>query len=252
MSDRNEIAIAYIHNGVGEIDWMKSLFNFIMYDSNHRRIACNGKVQDLRGTYLDDNREGLAREFHYSRREKYLLFLDTDHTFPPEYIYALYDNAEINDIPIVSALYYGELQKGQVLPVWFDWRDREKGWLTTAGNIDANQGLREIVACGMGCCLIRRDVFEAMARVPEWFNSPWNFFGRDPYYYDPEKRWYAYGEDTCFCVRAAKLGFQAVGDPRLVLGHLKKWCIDNEMVQMLMRQHPEWGTFEQTRFEAKI
>jgi GT2 family glycosyltransferase len=238
-----KISIGYIHGGTLENEFVASLFNFLAHDSNNRRVV-DGKVIKIRGAYLDDNRNEVVREF-MERDHDYLLFLDTDHTFPPELIYALIDTAADHSFPICSALYFGELKEKALQPVWFQPQVDGEGLRV----MDSFQmGLvHPVSAVGMGCCLIRRDVLEVVGKAHA--DDAWPWFGRDQYTYKGRK--YAYGEDMCFCVRAGKLGFQTWGHAGLVLGHIKKWTIDFAMVQALLAHDPSLGKVS-SPFEVKL
>jgi GT2 family glycosyltransferase len=229
-----KVMIGYIHGGVLENDFVTSLFTLLAYDSNHARLF--DKVQPIRGAYLDDNRNEVVRVF-MERQDKYLLFLDTDHKFSPEVIYGLIDEAERNELSILSALYFGFVADGNLRPVWFVPPREGEGIVATIGSFQTNQ-LIPLAAAGMGCCLIRRDVFETMGATHA--DDAWPWFGRDQYEHKGKK--YAYGEDICFCIRASKLGFQTWGHSGLMVGHIKAANMDFDMFQMLLEKNPDLGS----------
>ena len=230
-----KVMIGYIHGSVVENDFMTSLFTLLAHDSNDRRIF--EKVQPVQGAYLDDNRNEVVHTF-MERRDDYLLFLDTDHKFKPELIYALIDEAVNNDRAILSALYFGFIADGELRPVWFVPPLGNEGGVRTIGEFRTNQVI-PLDGCGMGCCLIRRDVFETFLKIPEWANDAWPWFGRDAYFY--KGKMYRYGEDLCFCYRAKKLGIQTWGHSGLMIGHIKRQNIDFEMFRMMLEKNPKLG-----------
>ena len=69
---------------------------------------------------------------------------------------------------------------------------------------DFSDGLRMVDAVGMGCVLMKAEIFGRLD--PPWFKC-------DDEYED-------YGEDIGFCRRAKEAGFGIVVHPGVVLGHL--------------------------------
>ncbi len=227
------VMIGYIHGGEIVNDFMTSLFTLLAFDSNHARLF--EKVQPIQGAYLDDNRNEVVRIF-MQRQDKYLLFLDSDQKFSPEVIYGLIDEAERNARPILSALYFGFVADGNLRPVWFIPPREGEGIVSTIGSFQTNKVI-PLAAAGMGCCLIRRDVLEAVGAAHA--DDAWPWFGRDQYVHKGRK--FAYGEDICFCVRASKLGFQTWGHAGVTIGHIKPINMDFEMFRMLLERNPELG-----------
>lgn len=231
-----KVSIGYIHGSMLENEFVKSLFTLLAHDSNHARIF--EKIIPIQGAYLDDNRNNVVRLF-MQRQDKYLLFLDTDHKFSPETIYALIDEADRNDRAVLSALYFGFVADGALRPVWFVPPEGNEGGVATIGRFQTNRVI-PLDACGMGCCLIRRDVFEAFLTVPEWRDDYWPWFGRDVYTHGGKQ--YRYGEDICFCVRAKKLGFQTWGHSGLIIEHIKRQGLDFEMFRARLEKDPALGS----------
>ena len=118
----------------------------------------------------------------------YLLFLDSDIKFPTSALQRLLD---LNQ-GIVTGIYYPrvETNKKPVIYSSITPRDRfhkEPKAEAFTGHI---QGLTRIAACGMGFCLIRRDVIIKMSNK---YKSP----------FEPFK---GMGEDISFCYRLKKIG----------------------------------------------
>lgn len=203
--------------------------NFLAFDSENRRLTIGrGMVKAL---YLDDKRNELVRDFLQTTGD-YLMMLDTDIEFQPHQIYGLVDEAVENDRQILAGMYFSFLTQKQILsPVWFSSMD-EGGCLKTFGSFKAGEVIVPLIACGMGFTLIRRDVFETIAKCDEWASDDWTWFGRDTYVYRLEngktlsKR---YGEDTCFCVRSRQCGIQTWGHKGVVVRHWKKVPVDFRM-----------------------
>jgi len=68
----------------------------------------------------------------------------------------------------------------------------------------------ELSACGLSCCLIKREVFEAFNGESLWFIWGERLNGT------------IIGEDILFTSRARELGFKIMVEPTVVCGHLKE------------------------------
>lgn len=118
----------------------------------------------------------------------YLLFLDSDIIFPSDAIQKLID---LNK-PVATGIYWRRTESVH-LPVIFDSLkprsifNHEPGGTTFTGQIEGSQ---RVAGCGMGFCLIRKDVLHKIARR---FVSPFEPFR-------------GLGEDLAFCYRLSKIG----------------------------------------------
>lgn len=75
-------------------------------------------------------------------------------------------------------------------------------------------GVEEIVACGMSCCLIHKDVFKGMK--DPWFEErPYKKYGKRPL-----------GEDFDFCEKVIKKGIKIHADFGVKCSHHKRVKID--------------------------
>jgi hypothetical protein len=144
------------------------------------------------GLPVDQAREELAEEA-LGAAPDYLLWLDADHTFPPDTMFRLMGH----DLPFVGCNYR---------------RRAEDGKYPSALNIEANgslsyvepkaSGLQPVSIIGFGVCLIKGGVFRSLPK-------PW-FTGGN------------LGEDTQFCQRARAHGIQPYVDHSLSMevGHI--------------------------------
>ena len=231
-----KIAIGYIHGDFVDGPFHHSLMNFTVFDSQNRRLLEGEGWQ--KALYLDDKRNELTRDFLKTRAD-WLMSIDTDIEWTPEDIYQLFDEAYLNDRQILAGMYFSFLVDNMLLPVWFSGID-DGGCLKTFGSFKPDEIVVPLTAAGMGFTLIRRDVFEGMEK--EYGHDFWTWFGRDPYFYKIDGKLIPqrYGEDTCFCVRAGRCGFQTWGDKRIQVGHWKKTRLDFALFRALTewaRQH---------------
>lgn len=220
-----KLAIGYIHGGMVDQPFFESVQRFLAFDSSSRKLTLG--IGHVKGPYLDDNRNDLAQDF-LDIRADYLLVLDTDIEFQPESVYALIDDAEKHDREIESGLYFGFIQN-RLRPVWFV--QNEQGGLQFIGSFRMGDVV-QLAAAGMGMCLIRRDVFEKIAKIPEYEMDPWHWFGRDPILVG-NKMMHG-GEDCVFGLRALKAGFPTWGNTNVMARHWKKYPLDFEMFRMMV------------------
>lgn len=118
----------------------------------------------------NNSRESLARSQMIARKialednYDYLFSIESDIFVPPNIIQRLISRG----VPVISSLYFiGDRAKGQrvpcvTLPEFFEdigaWGSR---LLTPEEYGDyLNQGIKPVHAAGMGCCLIKREIFE--------------------------------------------------------------------------------------------
>jgi hypothetical protein len=167
-----------------ELKYPKESYKHIFVDNSKDEVYVNSlRIKypefDFRHTARGNNtREALTRAQNYARKEfldedyKYFMSIESDIYFPPDTIYRLLKHGK----DIISAYYdIGDRAKGQRHPVFTipDWSDTLKAWgtrLLKAEEVPEYRynGLKQVQAAGMGCCLMHR-------RIIEMF----------PFYYDP-------------------------------------------------------------------
>lgn len=127
----------------------------------------------------------------------HILFLDDDHTFPPELFFRLYSY----NVDVVGALGFRRVEPFS--PCVFSWEtNRENGNLVVRDHPEwINTGLRKVDAIGFGAVLIRMDVFTRLG-PPPWF------------------KFNEVGEDLEFCNRCALAGVSVHCDTSLIVPHI--------------------------------
>lgn len=181
--------------------------------------ALNGvRIEHIGVTHrqlIDNARNGLAEAFLTSATE-WILWLDSDMTFPINTITELFKVAEEKNAKMVTGIYYQ--RKNQNLPVlWSRGEETEHAGLTGMENQRAKTNKYvgafmfphpdkkepfKVHAAGFGCVLIHRSVFEVLDRP--WFK------------FIPE----VCSEDFYFFVNAKEAGFELWATPSLDLGHI--------------------------------
>lgn len=145
-------------------------------------------INMVSGTLIADQRMKLVT-MSLQQRADYLLFLDSDMRFPANVVHQLLKH----DLPIVAANY--ATRRLPVKTVAF--KNFQK--LEYVQTFETSTGLEEVDAVGMGCMLVKAEVFRAMP-------MPWFQIG-----YSPD--WKAFiGEDMYFCREAQKAGFKVYID----------------------------------------
>lgn len=164
---------------------------------------------------IDKARNALTEAFLGTSTE-WLMWFDSDMTFPKETITELLKVAEEKNAKMVSGIYYQ--RKGQNLPVlWSRGSETESGQISGEGSkkSEYNKYVGSFMfpdpdkkqpfkahAAGFGCVLVHRSVFEVMPR-------PWFRFIEG-----------GCSEDFYFFVEAKEKGFELWVTPVLDLGHI--------------------------------
>lgn len=121
------------------------------------------RLTNVQGTIIHASRQSLV-QMAIRGECTHILWLDSDMRFPRHTLSRLLHHG----LPIVAANY--ATRRSPTLPVSFkdDRHTIESRVYTAPGEL----GLEEIVATGLGCCLIDIDVFKAMSEP--WFSFAWN------------------------------------------------------------------------------
>jgi hypothetical protein len=227
---KDSILIGYVCGSSVDPEFMPSVFNFMNYDSDIRhggRRSVLGLFNEP-GSFVDDNRNKLTRKMLTTPAE-YFLLLDTDTIISPPAPYLLLDVAKARNCKIVVGLQFSFLTDGGLLPIWYD-GVADNGEVRQVGKIEFGT-TQPLVAAGLGCALIHREVFEAFLKVPKWRNDSWTWFGRDQY--GPVGDTAHLGEDVTFCLRAKELGFEMLGHAGVEARHAKRWVVGFEEFKIL-------------------
>lgn len=179
-------------------------------------LAEEVRIKFLPGSLVYDSRNQLTEIARASECE-YIFFLDSDMTFKGDILKRLLEDAEKENLDIVTGLAftrrmpirtaifkkceYSVDKDGQLFPDAENYNDYPK------------DSLFPVQACGMACCLIRMSMVD---KVLYKFGLP----------FSPAQGW---GEDLSFCIRARELGAKIYCDSRVKVGHIGKMVVDEEM-----------------------
>lgn len=149
---------------------------------------------------VDRSRTKLAEEFMDSGHED-LLFVDSD-TLPPDRFWEMRDiDADIISAPTPI------LRSGRIAMNAYVWKSDENRYAHYQQLSHQPGPPLEVDAVGFGCVLIRRHVFEKLAK-------PW-FVSEDHLREDGRS------EDVNFCYRAKEAGFKIVVDQTKICQHVR-------------------------------
>ena len=174
------------------------------------------RIKFLPGSLVYDSRNQLTEIARASECE-YIFFLDSDMTFQSDILKRLLEDAEKENLDIVTGLAftrrlpirtaifkkceYSTDENGQIFPDAINYNDYPR------------ESLFPVAACGMAGCLIRMSCVDD---VLKHYGLP----------FSPAQGW---GEDLSFCIRARELGHQPHCDSRVKLGHIGKMVVTEEM-----------------------
>lgn len=179
-------------------------------------------VSFIIGSLVYDSRNRLA-EYAVRIDADYILWLDSDMTFPPDVLERMMKVLdEHDDIDILTGLYFR--RSTPFTPVAFDVLETdEKGELVFENMDIIPDGIKEVAGCGFGCVLMKTDcLFDIAGKEgPVWFSPLANV-----------------GEDCAFCMRARKYGYKIFIDPSIEFGHMGYAAVTR-------------GFYEATQKEAK-
>lgn len=166
------------------------------------------EFQYFYGYQIDQIRNLIAE---WAKRYDYLLSIDSDIVLPKD---ALVKMIAANK-DVVSGLYIQRKPGQQTLEVYMD--TANGGCTNIPYSLLENRGIVEIAACGMGCALIKGEVFRKM-EYPHF------------YYKSALDHKHTVSEDVYFCLKAKKLGFKVWADPSIKCDHIgsTKFSLDTE------------------------
>jgi hypothetical protein len=202
---RGSVCLGYITGGTVRHEWHVAMQDFILRDAFGAQII--GAQAVCTGPYIADNRNQVVERFLETPCE-WLWFTDIDIEFDPTVLDRLLAVADVQERPIVGALYFNQINDtpaGTWWPVWTE----EIGASTTRVVTRIELGRTyDLTVTGMGCTIIHRSVFEKLATLVG--DDPWKWFGHDLIRGDDGTMRRA-GEDATFCYRARAAGFPVTG-----------------------------------------
>jgi len=176
---------------------------------------CAGEILSVSGADTAVARNTLAEDF----RGDYIFFIDDDVLAPMDTIIKLI----AHDKDIVSGLYFARQEPH--FPQLFT--KNKKSGIRYDSVYDIPEGLTEVDACGAGCMLIKKEVFQVIKKP---------YFQFIPKGEDTPRK----GEDFFFCEKIKKEGIKIYADPSVVCQHMatryigpQHWDISKQRIEEL-------------------
>lgn len=173
-----------------------------------------GFIAAKAGSLLVRGRNNLVQAFMDQTDYEYLWMIDTDMVFPrnmPELLLKRIEGPQKADV--VSAMFYG-MERDHIFPVLMAKQD--DGRYVRIQPPD-EQGMMEVDATGMACCLVSRDILQKV--YDRHYDDPYHWFREIAPQGQP------LGEDVGFCNRVQELGGRIWVDTSLRIGHIKSSVI---------------------------
>jgi GT2 family glycosyltransferase len=205
--ERTRVTIAVVHPGSIGWEWHVSMINSLKDPRFQIRQAAAQSGVNINGA-----RNTIMWQFLNQCNDPYLLWTDSDIAWTPDDIQTLIDS----DKPIVSGLYYSVDEKAELFPVvTLDNTDpKHRASLDWINEVVDNGGIAQVEGCGMGFCLIKREVVEKLGVK----DHLWPFAETEV---KKKGKVVLYGEDTTFCQRARVMGFKTHVNVMARVGHKK-------------------------------
>jgi len=220
------IALAYIHPGHVSGIFLDSVVLMLRESQYEVEI-----VRQQSGSNVQIARNAVVRFFVNELDSDYLMFVDADMGWDSDVPARLIEK----DVPIVSALYLGRQSDGRAFPVGSMWAtpdklgavDKEGRAVRDLSYTDFSSGeLLEVAGVGMGCCVVKREVVEALgpgAADRGTHPHTWPFsIGQHALV---TGGMLVMGEDITFCFRAGDLGYKSYIAPDVIARHVKEFVV---------------------------
>ena len=190
------ILIAIPTNKYVEPETFKSIYDLIIPDGYRTEF------QFFYGYQIDQIRNLIAS---WGKNYDYLFCVDSDIILPNDTIVKMIRH----DKDIISGLYIQRIPNTHTLEIYMD---NDKGGVTNIPhNMIRNQGLIEVDACGMGCCLIKGNVLNKMEYPHFVYKSAIDHSN-------------TISEDVYFCKKAKNLKFSVWADTSIKCEHIGKYA----------------------------
>ena len=206
-----------------EVETFKSIYDLTIPDGYELDF------QYFYGYRVDQVRNLIA---DWAKNYDYLFSVDSDIVLPKNTL----ENMIAANKDIISGLYIQRNEEFHILEVYFDMPNG--GVENIPWDMIRHNSVVEIAACGMGCALIKSEVFRRM-QYPH-------------YEYKPALNHnHTMSEDIDFCLKARSLGFKVYADPSILCDHVgqKTFRVGNQNLRryrelmnkdLLPRDHVEY------------
>lgn len=163
----------------------------------------------LKGEQIDQIRNLISE---WAKRYDYLFSVDSDIVLPNDTLTKML----AADKDIISGLYIQRIPGTHTLEVYED--NDFGGVVNIPYEYIKDEGITEIAGCGMGCCLVRGEIFRNMEYPHFYYKSALDHRN-------------TVSEDIYFCLKARELGYKIWADTSIKCEHIgsTKFVINNDI-----------------------
>ena len=178
----------------------------------------DAKVVFQIGSLVGLAREELAKKAVVDGAE-WMLFIDSDMTFPPYTLRYMLDVAEKNNLDFLTSVCY--MRRQPYTPGLFKKFELLEDLSSNSEMYEEvpPKGLFEVEACGLACALVKTKV---IMDVVEKFGFAFTMLGPT-------------GEDLSFCWKARACGYKLYADPALKIGHVSQFVVTRDTYEAMRK-----------------
>jgi hypothetical protein len=214
------IFVVQIDGGTVDGAYAHSMVRAIAYTMQHPGLLA-GYLRWAGGPLIAKARTEVVRHFLDKSDADWLIQIDSDMVFDPDYLVKLWQSGHQSESPIVAGHCYAlTAERGPTPTMWTTTNDPESPVPLVPFEGYPFDRLVPVEATGAAFLMVHRSVFEKLRQVLPDHPYPWfeeAYWGREPV-----------GEDLTFCLRARKAGFPIFVDTRLDVGHSKTVTVNRD------------------------
>lgn len=224
-SSANSVWMTYLHTEFVSHSFMDSVARTYEYEKHHETNLLNRTFAVGSGPLtLDKSRNESVEVFLEHSECEWLWIVDSDMGFTSDTLARMVQTAEINNLVVLSALYYGAFyteddlrggSKTDIQPVVFGPPNLGFPQYSKEQVTVENGNLLSVGGVGAGCILLNRSILVSMK---EKFGSHW-------FTQIPTQDGYRVSEDLSFCVRLHEVNIPVVVDTNIKVSHHKSMWI---------------------------
>ena len=188
--------------------FMRALLGMNLVGECQYAISCSSLIYDARNNLA---KQAIKENYDY------MLWLDSDMDFQPDFMQRLFQDMEENNLDIVGGLYFA--RRAPTNPIVYEkvgyWHSEEGNEVTPMAVPYREYPKDQLFECegiGFGGVLVKVDLLK---RVQDKFGLPFSPI-------------LGFGEDLSFCARARDIGAKIYCDSRLKMGHVGLGVVTEE------------------------
>lgn len=210
MENKTKLLVAIPHMGTFPEPFVTSLLG--LYSRCNLYVDLEVGVKFVGNTLIHQAREDFI-EYALEEDFNYVLFLDSDMTFPSDVIEQLIKH----QVDVISGLYFMRILPHY--PTAYIWKE-EKGQFGFAPLNSFHYELMEIDACGCGCLLINLNIFKSGKIEKPYFAPIPSNSGKT-----------VLSEDLAFCKKLTDAGYKIILNTNVRCGHVGSYIYTEDDFQ---------------------